>query len=405
MKILLVGVGGVGEAIAAIAKKWDWVEKIVLCDYSLERAKEVQAKLGDADRFPVEWIDAGKQKLIEELAKKYTVDLIMNACDPSFNVPIFDAAYDYGCMYMDMAMTLSAPHPEKPFEVCGIKLGDYQFERAKLWEEKGLLALVGLGVEPGMADVFARYAQDHLFDEIEEIGIRDGANIEVKGYEFAPNFSIWTTIEECLNPPVIWERDRGWFTTAPFSETEIFEFPEGIGRQEVVNVEHEEVLLVPRWVKCKRVTFKYSLGEQFIDVLKTLHMLGLDNKDPIRVKDIMVAPRDVVAACLPDPAHMGELMSGKTCAGTWVKGIEAGKPRQVYIYQVADNEDCMKHWGCQAVVAQTAFNAVIGWDLLEHGLWKGTGVLGPEAFDAVPFMDKMAEYGFPYGILEMGPAQ
>ncbi len=401
MKILLVGVGGVGEAIAVIAKDRPWVEKIVLSDYNRGRIKEVQERLGDPERFPAEWVDANKQEQIEALAAKYKVDLIMNACDPLYNVPIFDAAYNAGCMYMDMAMTLSAPHPEKPHEKCGVKLGDYQFERAKDWEKKGLLAIVGLGVEPGMADVFARYAQDYLFDEIDEIGIRDGANIEVKGYDFAPNFSIWTTIEECLNPPVIWEKDKGWFTTPPFSEPEVFEFPEGIGKIEVVNVEHEEVLLVPRWVKCKRVTFKYGLGDQFIGILKTLHMLGLDNKEPIKVKDVMVAPRDVVAACLPDPAHLGDRMFGKTCAGTWVKGKRDGQEKQVYLYQVADNEACMKKFGCQAVVAQTAFNAVIGMDLLEHGIWKGVGVLGPEAFDPAPFMNKMAEYGFPYGIREI----
>jgi saccharopine dehydrogenase (NAD+, L-lysine forming) len=401
MKVLLVGTGGVGEAIATIAKKRAWAEQVVLTDYNRDRLKEVQAKLGDPKRFPIEWIDASKREMIEDLAKKYKVDLIMNACDPSFNEPIFDAAYNVGVTYMDMAMTLSTPHPTDPYHKCGIKLGDYQFERAKKWEEKGILCLVGLGVEPGMADIFARYAQDHLFDEIEEIGIRDGANIEIKGYEFAPNFSIWTTIEECLNPPVIWEKGKNWFTTAPFSEPEIFEFPEGIGKTEVVNVEHEEVLLIPRWVKCKRVTFKYGLGDQFIGVLKTLHMLGLDNKEKIDVKGVQVAPRDVVAACLPDPAHLGDKMSGKTSAGTWVKGKKDGKDKQVYIYQVADNDECMKTWGCQSVVAQTAFNAVIGWDLLEHGVWKGVGVLGPEAFDPEPFMAKMADYGFPYGIKEM----
>jgi len=400
MKVLLVGVGGVGEAIAVIAKPRAWVKQIVLADYNAERAKEVQAKLGDQTRFPVEFINASDQQQVEYLAKKYQVDLIMNATDPSYNIPIFDAAYQVGIHYMDMAMTLSEPHPTDPFHKTHIKLGDYQFERSPLWEEKGCLALVGLGIEPGMSDVFARFAQDHLFDEIEEIGIRDGANLEIKGYEFAPTFSIWTTIEECLNPPVIWEQDRGWYTTTPFSEPEIFEFPQGIGAVECVNVEHEEVLLIPRWVKCKRVTFKYGLGEQFINVLKTLKMLGLDNKKPIKVKNVMVAPRDVVAACLPDPAHLGDRMEGKTCAGTWVKGIKDGKPRQVYIYQVADNTDCMKRFQCQAVVAQTAFNPVIGWDLLEHGVWKGKGVLGPEAFDPVPFMEKMAEYGFPYGIKE-----
>ena len=400
MKVLLVGVGGVGEAIAAIAKERPWVEQIVLADYNQSRAEEVQKKLGDPKRFPAEFIDAGKQESIEELARKYDVDLVMNAVDPTFNEKIFDAAYSVGAMYMDMAMTLSEPNPSDPFHKPGVKLGDYQFAKSKDWETKGLLAVLGLGVEPGMADVFARYAQDYLFDEIDEIGIRDGSNIAIDGYEFAPNFSIWTTIEECLNPPVIYEDKKGWFTTEPFSEPEMFDFPE-IGKVEVVNVEHEEVLLVPRWVKAKRVTFKYGLGNQFIGVLKTLHMLGLDKKNKIKVKGMEVAPRDVVAASLPDPAHLGDKMHGKTCAGTWVKGIKDGHPREVYLYQVADNAECMKRWGCQAVVAQTAFSAVIGWDLIEHGQWKGAGVLGPEAFDPIPFMDKMAEYEFPYGIKEM----
>jgi saccharopine dehydrogenase-like NADP-dependent oxidoreductase len=390
----------VGEAIAAIAKPRAWVEQMVLADYNVKRAKEVQKKLRQPKRFPVEFIDASKKSEIVKLAKKYKVDLIMNAVDPVFNEQIFDAAFAAGVNYMDMAMTLSTPHKTDPFNKPGVKLGDYQFKKAKDWQKKKLLALVGLGVEPGMADVFARYAQDHLFDEIEEIGIRDGANIEIAGYEFAPNFSIWTTIEECLNPPVVWEEGKGWFTTVPFSEPETFDFPE-IGPIEVVNVEHEEVLLVPRWVKTKRVTFKYGLGDQFIGVLKTLHMLGLDNKEKINVKGVLVAPRDVVAACLPDPAHLGDKMSGKTCAGTWVKGKKDGKERQVYLYQLADNAECMKKWGCQAVVAQTAFNAVIGMDLLEHGQWKGVGVLGPEAFQPELFMEKMAEYGFPYGIKEM----
>lgn len=399
MKVLLVGVGGVGEAIAVLAKPKAWMEQMVLCDYNKERAEEVQKKLGgDAARFPVEFIDAGKQEMVEELARKYNVNLIMNAVDPIFNEKIFDAAFNVGVTYMDMAMTLSKPHPTDPFHKTGVKLGDYQFAKSADWEKKGLLALVGIGVEPGMVDVFARYAQDHLFDEIEEMGIRDGANLTIDGYEFAPNFSIWTTIEECLNPPVIWEEGKGWFTTEPFSEPETFDFPEGIGPIEVVNVEHEEVLLVPRWVKTKRMTFKYGLGDQFIGVLKTLHMLGLDNKEKINVKGVMVAPRDVVAACLPDPAHLGDKMHGKTCAGLWVKGTKDGKQKEVYLYQVADNAECMSRLGCQAVVAQTAFSAVIAMDLLEHGRWQGVGVLGPEAFEPTVFMEKMAEYGFPYGI-------
>src|ERR671934_2956018 len=162
----------------------------------------------------------------------------------------------------------------------GVKLGDEQFALVDEWEGSGRLALVGIGVEPGLSDVFARYAADHLFSEIDELGVRDGANLTVEGHDFAPTFSIWTTIEECLNPPLVWERECGFYTTEPFSEPEVFEFPEGIGPVECVNVEHEEVLLVPRWIDCRRVTFKYGLGDEFIEVLRTLHKLGLDSTEP-----------------------------------------------------------------------------------------------------------------------------
>ncbi len=400
MQVLLIGVGGVGEAIAALAKPRPWLKQMVLADYDLTRAQEVQKKLGAPKKFPVAQIDAGDRAAIVQLARKHNADLIMNAVDPSFNEAIFDAAFDAGTHYMDMAMSLSTPHPKKPFEKTGVKLGDYQFARADAWHKKGILALLGMGVEPGLSDVFAKYAAQELFDTIDEIGVRDGANLVVRGYAFAPTFSIWTTIEECLNPPVIWEKGRGWYTTEPFSEPEVFDFPEGIGPRECVNVEHEEVLLAPRYLDCQRVTFKYGLGDEFISYLKMLHALGLDNKQKIRVKGVEVAPRDVVAACLPNPATLGNKMSGKTCAGTFVTGTKNGKRRAVYLYQVADNKTCLKKIGSQAVVAQTAFNPVIAMELLAEGIWRGTGVHGPEAFDPRPFLKRMRGYGFPYKIQE-----
>jgi saccharopine dehydrogenase-like NADP-dependent oxidoreductase len=318
-------------------------------------------------------------------------------------MPLFRSALAAAATYVDMAMSLSIPHSEDPHHRTGVKLGDAQFALSGAWEAAGRLALVGMGVEPGLSDVFARYAADHLFTEIDELGVRDGADLTVRGHDFAPSFSIWTTIEECLNPPVIWERDRGWFTTEPFSEPEIFDFPEGIGPVECVNVEHEEVLLMPRWVDARRVTFKYGLGTEFIDVLKALHKTGLDSTSPIRVGDVEVSPRDVVAAALPDPAGLGELMSGKTCAGLWVSGTGPdGEPRQVYLYHVVDNAWSMSEYGAQAVVWQTAVNPVVALELLATGAWQGTGVLGPEAFDAVPFLDLLTAYGSPWGLREGG---
>jgi saccharopine dehydrogenase (NAD+, L-lysine forming) len=389
MKVLVVGTGGVGAAVGAVAERRDFFERITFADLDPARPESLVARLDDP-RFAAARVDASDAESVAALARD--ADVVLNATDPRFNMPIFEAAFETRCTYLDMAMSLSSPD---------VMLGQLQLDQDERWREAGLLALVGIGVEPGLSDVFARYAADHLFADIDEVAVRDGANLAVEGYDFAPTFSIWTTIEECLNPPLVWERERGFTTTEPFSEPEVFDFPEGIGPLECVNVEHEEVVLVPRWVDCRRVTFKYGLGEEFIDVLKTLHKLGLDSTEPVSVRGVEVAPRDVVAAALPDPATLGERMHGKTCAGTLVTGTGVdGRPRATYLYHVADNERTMREYGSQAVVLQTALNPVVALELLAAGTWSGAGVLGPEAFDAVPFLDLLAEYGEPHGQVE-----
>ncbi|MFB4276949.1 saccharopine dehydrogenase family protein [Nonomuraea sp. MTCD27] len=405
MRILLVGAGGVGTAITRIAARRPFFEHMVVADYDLPRAKAAVAALGEsAGRFTPVKVDAADAGAVAELLAEHRCDVLLNATDPRFVLPLFDAALTAGADYLDMAMSMSKPHPDRPYEEVGVMLGDEQFARAPEWAAKDRLALVGMGVEPGLADVFARYAADELFDEIEEIGIRDGANLTVDGYDFAPSFSIWTTIEECLNPPLIYEKARGWYTTEPFSEPEIFDFPDGIGPVECVNVEHEEVVLVPRWIPAQRVTFKYGLGEEFIGTLKTLHALGVDRTEPVAVRTdqgtARVSPRDVVAAVLPDPAELGDRMHGKTCAGTWVKGVKDGQAREVYLYHVVDNQWSMREYGSQAVVWQTAVNPVIALELLASGAWTGAGVLGPEAFEPRPFLDLLVEYGSPWGMRE-----
>ncbi len=400
MRILLVGAGGVGAAITAIAARRDFFETIVVADYSLASAERAAAS--DPRYTPVQ-VDASSADAVATLCREHRITHVMNAVDPRFVMPIFTGARAAGADYLDMAMSLSRPHPEVPYEQTGVKLGDEQFTEADAWARDGRLALCGMGVEPGLSDVFARYAADHLFSEIDELGVRDGANLAVEGHDFAPSFSIWTTIEECLNPPVIWQ-DGAWTTTAPFSEPEVFDFPEGIGPVECVNVEHEEVLLMPRWIDCRRATFKYGLGAEFIDVLKTLHKLGLDRTDPVRVGGVEVSPRDVVAAALPNPADLGPLMTGKTCAGVWVTGRgKDGAERSTYLYHVVDNEWTMREYGHQCVVWQTAVNPVVALELLATGVWSGAGVLGPEAFDAVPFLDLLTAYGSPWGIQELEP--
>ena len=403
MRLLIVGAGGVGSSIVSIAARRDAFEQIVVADVEGARAGRAAARTG-SDRVIGTRVDASDRIDLVALARSTGADVIVNACDPRFNPPIFDAAFEAGCHYLDMAMHMSVPHPTDPYNQCGVKLGDAQFAVDRQWEERGLLALCGMGVEPGFSDVVARYAADHLFSRVDEIGVRDGADLVIDGFAFAPTFSIWTTIEECLNPPIIYERERGWFTTEPFSEPETFRFPEGIGELGCVNVEHEEVLLMPRWIDVGRVTFKYGLGDEFIEVLRTLRLLGLDSTRPVTVRGVEVSPRDVVAAVLPNPAELGDRMRGRTCAGSFVTGLGLdGQPRATYLYQVVDNEWTMREFGHQAVVWQTAVHPVVALELLATGEWKGAGVKGPEAFSADPFLSLLDEHGAPWAMEEHTP--
>ena len=397
MRVVVVGAGGVGSAFVTIASRRDAIEHIVVADIDLQRAERAAATAGRThagERVTATQVDAGSAHAVAELARACGADLVLNACAPRFNRGIFDGAFAAGVHYLDMAMHLSVPHPERPFSEVGVLLGEEQLAASADWEDRGQLAIVGMGVEPGFSDVVARYASDHLFSRIDEIGVRDGADLVVDGYDFAPTFSIWTTIEECLNPPIVYERERGWFTTAPFSEPEVFPFPEGIGALSCVNVEHEEVVLMPRWLDVGRVTFKYGLGQEFIDVLQTLHKLGLDGIEPVNVKGSAVSPRDVVAAVLPDPASLGKDMRGKTCAGSWVRGAGPdGEDRSIYLYHVVDNAWSMREYGHQAVVWQTAVMPAVAIEMLATGAWSGAGVLGPEAFSADPFLELLDEQG------------
>lgn len=403
MNILIIGAGGVGASMLSILETRDFFTRVTIADINQHRAQAAVDALDDPSRFTAIHLNAGNREEVARCIRETQPTIVVNACDPRLNDPIFTACEAEGVHYMDMALSLSKPHPEDPFNLVGVPLGDSQWAAHERWKAKNILALVGMGVEPGLANVFARYAYEHLFDVVEEIGVRDGSNLSIDGYDFAPTFSIWTTLEECLNPPVVWEKSRGLYTTECFSEPEIFHFPAGIGPVECVNVEHEEVLMVPREIPCDRVTFKYGLGAEFINWLKTFAYLGLDSTEKIKVGDAHVAPRDVLAALLPAPSQLGHLMHGKTCAGTWVRGTLDGKAREIYMYHVADNDTTMREWGAQAVLWQTAVCPVVALELIARGDWAGRGVKGPEAFDPIPFLNLLGAYGAHHGVLEMGP--
>ena len=403
MKILLVGLGTVGEAIARLSAGKPWLEQMVLADHDLDRAREIAGEIGDDSSHPTAYIDASDARAVEELARKYGVDLVMNAVDPRFVMPVFEGALAADADYMDMAVSVSTPHPTDPYGTPGRMLGEDQFAMDAIWRDRGRLALVGQGISPGLAQVFAAHAAKHLFDEVHDINIRAGGDLRIEGAPFATVFSIWTTIEECLNPPVVWEKERGYFTLTPFAEPERFIFPEGIGPVECVHVEHEDVVMIPRVLDARRVTFKYALGAEFIGALMVLHAIGLDRTDPITVDGQQVIPRNVVAALVPEPATLGDSMSGRAIVGTHVTGIKDGKPREIFSYQMADAQETMARFGLQPVGWQTGFNPVVAMELIADGTWSGSGVRSAESFDPDPYLAILDRDGIHHATIDIEP--
>lgn len=437
MRMMLVGAGAVGECILKVLKKRDpkgeWLEYVLISDYSMERAEEVLKRLkswsgaegnGIEDHkapaptenqksctvYETACVDAHKKSELVRLIKAHAVNFVMDAASPFVSNYIFDAAYEAGANYGNMG-TWSVPkeHPEfgTGFEGSYLEpMTKYNFDLHEQWKEKGLTACICLGIDPGVVNVFAKYAAEYLFDELLEVHVKDGGNLQETGdhknaVQFG--FNVWTVLDEVMNPNAEWSKEEGFRIEDAFAGEEEFRMPEPFGVNRLVKVEHEEVVTMPRYLKkygLERASFKIALDDNLLNALKVINALGLRSTSPIEVDGVKVIPRDVVAACAPQPKDIGAEMTGGMCVGVHCIGKKDGKRKECFIYQPFFNEESMKAWGMQAVVAQTGFGAALGIELLGKGIWKGAGVFSPEYFPSKPFVELMKEAGLEYQIEE-----
>lgn len=442
MRMMLVGAGAVGECILKVLKKRDpkgeWLEYVLITDYSEERAKEVldhinrcletdaekdqdKTKPGTesfgilklagvkrADRYEAARADAYEKSELTELIEKHRIDFVMDAASPFVSNYIFDAAYEAGASYGNLG-TWSVPREHPKFGI-GFEgsytepMTKYNFDRHEKWKEKGLTACICLGIDPGVVNVFAKYAAEYLFDELLEVHVKDGGNLQVPGagkdtVQFG--FNVWTVLDEVMNPNAEWSEEEGFRIEDAFAGEEEFQMPEPFGVNRLVKVEHEEVVTMPRYLRkygLRKASFKIALDDNLLNALKVINALGLRSTHPVEVDGVRVIPRDVVAACAPQPKDIGADMTGGMCVGVHCIGIKDGKRKECFIYQPFDNEKSMKTWGMQAVVAQTGFGAALGIELLGKGIWKEAGVFSPEYFPSKPYMELMEESGLEYHV-------
>ena len=413
MRMMLVGAGAVGECILKVLQKRDkdasWLEYVLITDYDAARAEEVKSHLETAASgitFETARVDAHEKETMVNLIRKHGVDFVMDAASPFVSNFIFDAAFEAGAGYASMG-TWSVPkeHPEfgVGFEGSYLEpMTKYNFDRHEAWKEKGQMACICLGIDPGVVNVFAKYAAEYLFDELWEVHVKDGGNLQVPGAgkdEIQFGFNVWTVLDEVMNPNAEWDSERGFLLEDAFAGEEDFQMPEPYGKNHLVKVEHEEVVTLPRYLQSyglKKASFKIALDDSLLNALKVINSLGLRSIHPIEVDGVLVVPRDVVAACAPQPKDIGAEMTGGMCVGVHCVGQKDGKRKEYFIYQPFDNQESMKTWGMQAVVAQTGFGAALGIELIGKGIWKDTGVFSPEYFPSKPFMDLMEEAGLPY---------
>ena len=433
MRMMLVGAGAVGESILKVLCRRDpqakWLEYVLVCDYDVSRAVEIaeagaarvkQALEGGAGidggtgklTFAASRVNATDRREMKALIAEHGIDFVMDAAPPFASNMIFDAAFEMGADYASMG-TWSVPMDEPAYGL-GIEnsytepMTRYNFDRHEAWKEKGNMALICLGIDPGVVNVFAKYAATELFDEMTEAHVKDGGNLSIPGADpddISFGFNVWTVLDEVMNPNVEYDEARGGLLVEkPFAGREVFEMPEGVGKNTLVKVEHEEVVTFARYLKeygLKRASFKISLDENLITALKVLDHLGLRSIHPVDVGGVTVIPRDVVAACAPQPRDIGDEMIGKMLVGVHCIGQKGGEEKEYFLYQPFDNQESMREWGSQAVTMQTGFGAALAIELIGRGIWREAGVFSPEYFDPRPYLELMRETGFRYEILQM----
>ncbi len=385
-RVLIIGAGGVGQVVThKCAQVPEVFDAICLASRTKEKCDRIAAQLNR----PIETarVDADNVPELVALIRSFQPDLVINVALPYQDLHIMDACLETGVNYLDTANY----EPPDEARFCYKWQWDYQ-ER---FREKGLMALLGSGFDPGVTNVFTAWAQKKHFDEIHELDIID-CNAGDHGQPFATNFNPEINIREVTARGKYFE-NGSWIETDPLSVSMDFDFPEGIGPRKIYLMYHEELeSLAKNFPALRKARFWMTFSDNYLKHLEVLGNVGMTRIDPVLYQGQEIIPLQFLKALLPDPSSLGPLTQGRTCIGCLISGIKDGKQKKYYVYNICDHAQCYEEVGSQAISYTTGVPAMIGAMLMVTGVWKGEGVFNMEEFDPEPFMEKLNLHGLPW---------
>ncbi|MGE4558068.1 MAG: saccharopine dehydrogenase family protein [Desulfovibrionaceae bacterium] len=385
-KVLIIGAGGVGTvAVHKCAQAPDVFSEICLASRTKSKCDAIAAVLPRPIR--TEQVDADNVPELVSLIKSFQPDLVVNLALPYQDLHIMDACLETGVDYLDTANY----EPPDEARFCY----QWQWEYHERFKERGIMALLGSGFDPGVTNVFTAHAAKNHFDEIHTLDIID-CNAGDHGQPFATNFNPEINIREVTAKGRYWENDD-WVETDPLSVSEVYDFPEGLGPRKIYLMYHEELeSLVKHIPTIRRARFWMTFSDNYLKHLEVLQNVGMTSIDPVLYEDKEIAPLQFLKAVLPDPASLGPLTTGRTCIGCLIKGVKDGRELTYYIYNICDHEQAYAETGAQAVSYTTGVPAMIGAMMMVTGAWRGEGVFNMEQFDPKPFMEQLNQRGLPW---------
>lgn len=388
--VLIIGAGAAGSVVAKkCAMNRDVFKHIHLASRTLEKCKKVQADC----KTPIEisQVDADDVAQVVALIKRVKPHLVINMALPYQDLPIMDACLETGVHYLDTANY--EPKDQAKFEY------SWQWAYHDRFRDKGLMAVLGCGFDPGVSNIFCAYAQNNLFDEIHTIDIID-CNDGNHGKAFATNFNPEINLREVTQRGKYW-KDGRWIEIDPLSISCMIDYPEVGPRKSYLIYHEEEESLVKNIKGLKQIRFWMTFSDNYIKHLDVLQNVGMTRIDPVMYNGVEIIPIQFLKALLPEPSSLAENYSGKTSIGCIIQGVKNGKPARHIIYNVCDHSLCNQEVKAQAVSYTTGVPAVVGAMMMMKGIWQGKGVFNVEQLPPEPFLEELAKQGLPWHVKEV----